>query len=162
LRNVLCPYYNGCLDHAVEKDLPGWDCGGCDHRAEEIYLPEQTDFAPEWLLLHAIFEPEKYKRYRQIEALKVTLTNCEGGSPLEDGMAMKKLLKYGEAAEKLNCSESTVRRLVDDRKLEACKVRGGNRIIASSLYAYVRSEILNFQLKNGEPEYPADEKDFQI
>ena len=31
-RNVLCPHYNTCLDHAVEKNLPSWDCSTCMHK----------------------------------------------------------------------------------------------------------------------------------
>ena len=38
LRNVLCPYYNTCLDNAVKKILSGWDCSACMHKntKEEI------------------------------------------------------------------------------------------------------------------------------
>ncbi len=32
LRNVFCPYYNSCLDNAVRKNLPGWDCTSCAHK----------------------------------------------------------------------------------------------------------------------------------
>lgn len=31
-RNVLCPYYNSCLDNAVVKNLPNWDCTTCKHK----------------------------------------------------------------------------------------------------------------------------------
>ena len=31
-RNVLCPYYDTCLDNVVRKDIPGWDCADCEHR----------------------------------------------------------------------------------------------------------------------------------
>ena len=31
-RNVLCPYYNTCLDKAVAKNLQKWDCLTCEHR----------------------------------------------------------------------------------------------------------------------------------
>jgi len=74
----------------------------------------------------------------------------------------EKLLKIIEVRRTLKCSDSTVRRLINDRKLECCRIRGGIRIFASSLQAYVRAEILRFQLENGLAEYPIDEKDFQI
>ena len=32
VRNVLCPYYNTCLNHAVAKNLPQWDCSTCEHK----------------------------------------------------------------------------------------------------------------------------------
>ena len=32
LRNVFCPYYNACLDNAVRKKLPGWDCTRCVYK----------------------------------------------------------------------------------------------------------------------------------
>jgi len=31
-RNVLCPHYSSCLDAAVKKKLPGWECRNCEHR----------------------------------------------------------------------------------------------------------------------------------
>jgi len=74
----------------------------------------------------------------------------------------EELLTIIEVRRTLKCGDSTVRRLINDRKLEACKIRGGIRIFASSLQAYVRAEILRFQIDHGLAEYPIDEKDFQI
>ena len=31
-RNVFCPYYRDCLNDAVRKNLPGWDCTSCAHQ----------------------------------------------------------------------------------------------------------------------------------
>jgi hypothetical protein len=31
-RNVFCPHYNRCLDHAVKYAWPTWECGGCELR----------------------------------------------------------------------------------------------------------------------------------
>ncbi len=39
-RNVLCPLYNGCLDHAVKESWPHWDCGDCRHKRNEGGRPE--------------------------------------------------------------------------------------------------------------------------
>ena len=34
-RNVLCSYYNDCLDHAVKKSWEDWDCAKCEHRWDQ-------------------------------------------------------------------------------------------------------------------------------
>lgn len=68
-----------------------------------------------------------------------------------------KLLRIEQVNERLCCGTSTTRRLIRDRKLEALKIRGTLRVVSSSLEAYIRAEILDFQVNNGEAEYPADE-----
>jgi excisionase family DNA binding protein len=45
----------------------------------------------------------------------------------------KEILTLPEAAEILRCSVKTIRRLILDRKLECCKIRGSLRIVAKSL-----------------------------
>jgi len=34
-RNVFCPLYKGCLDHAVKESWPHWDCGDCQHKLDQ-------------------------------------------------------------------------------------------------------------------------------
>lgn len=34
-RNIRCPKYSGCLDAALELNMPGWTCTGCRDRFEE-------------------------------------------------------------------------------------------------------------------------------
>ena len=54
LRNVLCPYYNACLDNAVAKDLPQWDCSTCEHKhTKEQIDPSEAERCGN--LLHRIF-----------------------------------------------------------------------------------------------------------
>ena len=31
-RNVYCPYYNGCLDYAVDHAWQSWNCCKCQHK----------------------------------------------------------------------------------------------------------------------------------
>lgn len=40
-RNVLCPYYNDCLDHAIARSWKGWDCSSCEHKMNQQTI---TDF----------------------------------------------------------------------------------------------------------------------
>ena len=39
-RNVLCPHYGDCLDHAIEKAWDCWDCCDCEHRFSQETQPE--------------------------------------------------------------------------------------------------------------------------
>ena len=39
-RNVLCSYYNHCLDNAVKKSWEDWDCGDCQFRWDQGARPE--------------------------------------------------------------------------------------------------------------------------
>ena len=53
-RNVLCPYYNSCLDNAVAKNLPKWDCSTCKHKnTKEQIDPSEAERCGN--LLHRIF-----------------------------------------------------------------------------------------------------------
>lgn len=37
-KNILCPYYRNCLDHAVSRFWQFWDCSECTHKAEQESL----------------------------------------------------------------------------------------------------------------------------
>lgn len=52
---------------------------------------------------------------------------------------MPKMYRIREAAEILSVSEATIRRLINDGKLRALKVRGSLRIDENDLTAYLRS-----------------------
>jgi hypothetical protein len=39
-RNVFCPFYKGCLDHAVRHSWPYWDCGDCQYKLDQRARPE--------------------------------------------------------------------------------------------------------------------------
>ncbi|MBW1739646.1 MAG: hypothetical protein JRJ42_00765 [Deltaproteobacteria bacterium] len=34
-RNVFCPYYEKCLDHAVERRWRYWKCSECPHKLRQ-------------------------------------------------------------------------------------------------------------------------------
>jgi excisionase family DNA binding protein len=50
----------------------------------------------------------------------------------------KELLSIPEAAELLSCSTRTVRRLIEERTIEACKLRSSTRVVYASLQGYIR------------------------
>lgn len=60
-----------------------------------------------------------------------------------------RLLRIDQAAERLNCSERTLYRIVADGELLALKVRQSLRILESSLEAYIQKQIGVFQSENG-------------
>ncbi len=39
-RNVFCPYYNGCLDHAAKHYWKYWSCLKCQHKQEQKAVSE--------------------------------------------------------------------------------------------------------------------------
>jgi len=39
-RNVFCPYYGSCLDHAIENHWEYWACFECHHKREQILITE--------------------------------------------------------------------------------------------------------------------------
>ncbi|MFC1821593.1 hypothetical protein ACFL9T_02720 [Thermodesulfobacteriota bacterium] len=39
-RNVFCPFYNRCLNHAVKETWQYWSCGGCRHKLDQGARPE--------------------------------------------------------------------------------------------------------------------------
>lgn len=63
MRNVFCPHYSECLTREARADSPGWDCSGCAHQWNQVPHPE-SDLSEYWLLLWAIFDPEKFKAAR--------------------------------------------------------------------------------------------------
>ena len=69
------------------------------------------------------------------------------------------LVTLGTAAKTLAVSVKTVRRMIDDGQLEACKIRSGLRISKASLDSYVKSQIEKFQLRDGIEENYGSELD---
>lgn len=65
----------------------------------------------------------------------------------------KELLSIPEAAEILSCSTRTVRRLIEERTIEACKLRSSTRVVYTSLQKYVGSLIADYQEAYGLAEY---------
>ena len=61
----------------------------------------------------------------------------------------KELLSIPEAADILSCSTRTVRRLVEERTIEACKLRSSTRIVYTSLLKYVRAIVIDYQEESG-------------
>ena len=57
----------------------------------------------------------------------------------------KELLSIPEAAEILSCSARTVRRLIEERTIEACKLRSSTRVVNTSLQKYVLTLISEYQ-----------------
>ena len=39
-RNVFCPYYGDCLDHAAKLYWQNWDCSECPHKREKQALSQ--------------------------------------------------------------------------------------------------------------------------
>ncbi len=65
----------------------------------------------------------------------------------------KELLSIPEAAEILSCSTRTVRRLIEERVIEACKLRSSTRVVNTSLQKYVLTLIADYQEEYGFAEY---------
>jgi len=65
----------------------------------------------------------------------------------------KKLLSIPEAAIILSCSTRTVRRLIEERTIEACKLRSSTRVVNASLQEYILSIIEDYQEENGMAEF---------
>ena len=65
----------------------------------------------------------------------------------------KELLSISEAAEILSCSTRTVRRLIEERTIEACKLRSSTRVVNTSLRKYVLTLISEYQEENGLAEF---------
>ena len=61
----------------------------------------------------------------------------------------KELLSIPEAAEILSCSTRTVRRLIEERTIEACKLRSSTRVVYTSLQKYVLTLIKDYQEEYG-------------
>jgi excisionase family DNA binding protein len=65
----------------------------------------------------------------------------------------KELLSIPEAAEILSCSTRTVRRLIEERTIEACKLRSSTKVVHNSLRKYVLTLIADYQEEYGLAEY---------
>jgi excisionase family DNA binding protein len=65
----------------------------------------------------------------------------------------KKLLSIPEAAILLSCNTRTVRRLIEERTIEACKLRSSTRVVYASLQEYILSIIEDYQEENGVAEF---------
>jgi len=72
---------------------------------------------------------------------------------------VKKLYSLPECADILSCSVKTVRRLVSDGKISACRVRGGLRVVQTSLDSYISEIIQDFQFENGRAEFSGSDVD---
>jgi excisionase family DNA binding protein len=65
----------------------------------------------------------------------------------------KELISIPEAAEILSCSTRTVRRLIEERTIEACKLRSSTRVVYTSLREYVLTLISDYQGEHGLAEF---------
>lgn len=65
----------------------------------------------------------------------------------------KELLSIPEAAELLSCSTRTVRRLIAERTLEACKLRSSTRVVYASLREYILTIVADYQKEHGLAEF---------
>ena len=65
----------------------------------------------------------------------------------------KELLSIPEVAEMLSCSTRTVRRLIEERTIEACKLRSSTRVVYTSLRKYVLTLISDYQDEHGLAEF---------
>ena len=61
----------------------------------------------------------------------------------------KELLSIPETAELLSCSTRTVRRLIAERTIEACKLRSSTRVVYTSLREYILTIIGDYQEEHG-------------
>ncbi len=65
----------------------------------------------------------------------------------------KELISIPETAEILSCSTRTVRRLIEERTIEACKLRSSTRVVYTSLRKYVLTLISDYQVEHGLAEF---------
>jgi len=65
----------------------------------------------------------------------------------------KKLLSIHEAAEILSCSTRTIRRLIEERTIGACKVRNSTRVVSMSLMTYILTIISDYRQKYGSAKF---------
>ena len=61
----------------------------------------------------------------------------------------KELLSIPETAQLLSCSTRTVRRLIEERTIEACKLRSSTRVVYTSLREYILTIIGDYQEEHG-------------
>lgn len=62
-RNVFCPYYGSCLDHAVKKHWEYWACFDCQHKKKQVLITElfiaKSCADPYYSLSPALYEKVK-------------------------------------------------------------------------------------------------------
>ncbi|MBW1956699.1 MAG: hypothetical protein JRI76_14300 [Deltaproteobacteria bacterium] len=68
MRNVLCPLYGSCLDNAIRKSLPGFNCTGCPHESDCEPVPE-TEAIRCLFLYAAVFHPDQWQEYRKARSV---------------------------------------------------------------------------------------------
>ncbi len=59
-RNVFCPYYSDCLDHAAKSHWAYWSCLKCQHKQEQdsvtdVLLSPEGDY-PYYSLSPSLYE----------------------------------------------------------------------------------------------------------
>jgi hypothetical protein len=62
-RNIFCPYYEACLDHAVERRWKYWNCTECPHKLMKqplIDMPAIRDANPCYRLPARIYQQVLY------------------------------------------------------------------------------------------------------
>lgn len=69
MRNVTCKNYDDCLKAATILNR-GFSCEWCRYRHQEN--PVDSDGYVEKVLLLAIFRPEIYRQYRELEKWQMT------------------------------------------------------------------------------------------
>ncbi|MEE9401657.1 MAG: hypothetical protein V3V47_00510, partial [Desulfobacteria bacterium] len=62
-KNICCPFYGNCLDHAAKRHWQSWDCSECPHkqRQQAIKADQITDgFGP-----YCELPPGIYRHFRE-------------------------------------------------------------------------------------------------
>ena len=62
-RNVLCPYYRNCLDHAAKKHWEYWACLNCNHKRNEKLVTDILVSSSSCDLVYPL-SPAFYKKER--------------------------------------------------------------------------------------------------
>ena len=63
VRNVVCPYYDQCLDHACQSNWRGWTCKECGHVNSREETPAVVETFGCRLIIGMIFKPSLFSRY---------------------------------------------------------------------------------------------------
>ena len=62
MRNVTCPVYGTCLNDAIRRNLPGFECEGCLHEHDHDDIPENEPIRS-IILLCAVFNRYLYRQF---------------------------------------------------------------------------------------------------
>jgi hypothetical protein len=65
-RNIYCPLYSNCLDHAVNQFWQHWSCSQCSYRETKAF--DETGYGAETDLLDYEFSPDIIKKVRGNES----------------------------------------------------------------------------------------------